>query len=181
MKNIIITFILVLFVILVYMSGKQPVQKVSRPTQNLVSSSTEKLVSKPQAGWKQYQSERYGFSIDYPEGLIVKEFDEGGNASTITFQNIKESKGFQIFVVPFSGNEITDERFKKDVPSGVRTNTENITIDGASGAAFYSKDPILSQTREVWFIKNNFLYEVTTIREHEAWLLEIMNTWRFIK
>jgi hypothetical protein len=132
------------------------------------------------AGSREYESERYGFSLFYPETLEVKEFDEGGNASTIIFQNPKEGIGFQIFVVPYAETQISDERFRKDVPSEVRTELENISIDGATGAAFYSKDLMLAETREVWFIKDGFLYEITTLREQSSWLSHIMETWLFI-
>ena len=135
---------------------------------------------KPSAGQSEYRSERYKFSLFYPKTIKVEEFDEGGGASTIVFQNPKEGLGFQIFIVPFSGNQITDERFKQDVPSGVRNELRNITVDGASGASFYSENILLGETAEVWFIKNGFLYEVIAPKVLNAWLSEIMQTWHFI-
>jgi hypothetical protein len=139
-----------------------------------------KVEREPPAGSREYKNEHYGFSLFYPETLEIKEFDEGGNASTIIFQNPKEAIGFQIFIVPYSEAQISDERFRRDVPSGVRTDVENIVIDGATGAAFYSRDLTLAETREVWFIKDGFLYEITTLREQSAWLSHIMETWLFI-
>src|SRR3990167_4223984 len=82
------------------------------------------------AGYKKYQSAKYGFSILYPEILAQKEIDEGGNASTITFQNPAEGKGFQIFVVPYEGEQVSEERFRQDIPSGVRENIEAVIVDG---------------------------------------------------
>ena len=38
----------------------------------------------------------------------------------------------------------------------------------------------MGDAREVWFIKNGFLYEVTTYKELDAWLASIMQTWKFI-
>jgi hypothetical protein len=48
-----------------------------------------------------------------------------------------------------------------------------------------SKDPDgfdakIGQTYEVWFIRDHFLYEITTYKELEPWLKEILSTWRFI-
>jgi hypothetical protein len=54
-------------------------------------------------------------------------------------------------------------------------------IDGASGIAFFGFDARVGQTREIWFIHNHFLYEVTTYKELDSWLNEIMSTWRFTK
>ena len=132
------------------------------------------------AGYKKYQSAKYGFSILYPEILAQKEIDEGGNASTITFQNPAEGKGFQIFVVPYGASQVTEAQFKKDAPSGVREGLQNIVIDGATGASFYSKNSALGETAELWFIHGGYLYEVTTLKPLAPWLSEIMQTWKFI-
>lgn len=137
-------------------------------------------VRQPPEGWREYRNNTYHFSLFYPETLSVKEFDEGGGASAIVFQNLEEGKGFQIFIVPFSGNQITDERFRKDVPSGLKKELKDITVDSAMGASFYSVNTILGETAEVWFIKNGFLYEVTAPRALDQWLSEIMRYWRFI-
>ena len=78
---------------------------------------------------------------------------------TVTFQNVDEVKGFQIFIVPYSESQISNARFKEDVPSGVHTGVQNITIQGATGATFYSSDESLGETAELWFIHGGFLYE----------------------
>lgn len=131
-------------------------------------------------GFEEFKSNNYNFSLFYPDGLSVEEYDEGGGASTITFQNIDSGLGFQIFIVPYYEDKITDERFYRDVPSGVRENLENKDVDGAMAAFFDSQNVLLGQTKEVWFINDGFLYEVSTIKDLESWLLEIMETWQFL-
>ena len=132
------------------------------------------------AGWREYKSEQYGFSLLYPEDLSVKEYDEGGRASTITFENVETLQGFQIFIVLFDGEQITEERFRQDIPSGVRKNLMDITVGGATGAAFYSEHDLLGETYEVWFIHGGYLFEVTTLKPLEQSLQSVMNTWHFL-
>ena len=143
--------------------------------------STHALARVVPQGMREYNDGRYKFSLLYPEALEVNAVDEGGGASTITFQNPSAGQGFQIFIVPFFEAQITDERFKRDVPSGVRTNVEEVMVDGAKGSAFYSRDLVLGETREVWFIKGGYLYEVTTLKALEADLLEVLKTWQFLE
>ena len=131
-------------------------------------------------GWKEYQNIAYDFSLFFPKDFEVREYPEGGGSITVTFQNIQKGEGFQIFILPYTEAQVSEERFRKDIPSAVRTDLTDINVDGATGAAFYSKDDILGDTREVWFVHKGFLYEVTALREQEAWLSEIMETWRFI-
>lgn len=132
-------------------------------------------------GWKEYRNSQYKFSLLHPTGLSVSERFEVGGAITIVFQNTKEQKGFQIFIVPYKEDQISEERFKKDVPSGVRTQVEEVSIDGVPAVAFYSKDTYLGDMREVWFIANGFLYEVVTIKSYERTLSDILLTLIFTK
>lgn len=132
------------------------------------------------SGAKEYQDARYGFSLLYPSDLAVSTFDEGGGASTITFQNVERAEGFQIFIVPYNESQVSEQRFKQDVPSGVRESLSNITVDGATAAAFYSTNTALGATREVWVVHGGFLYEVTTLKPLDTWLTAIIQTWKFL-
>ena len=128
----------------------------------------------------EYYDESYRFSLFYPKNLDVKKIDEGSGVSTIIFQNPQEGKGFQIFIVPYAGSQVSEDQFKKDVPSGVRKNVSEVVVDGVLGASFHSSSISLGETREVWFISNGFLYEVTAPRALEPWLSVILQTWKFL-
>ena len=132
------------------------------------------------AGQKEFRSDLYDFSVLYPQDLNVKVTNEGGGASTIVFEDDKTAQGFQIFIVPFAGSQITDERFKEDEPSGVRDSLKSVTIDGATGASFFGKNDAIGDTAEVWFIRGGYLYEVTALKLDAAWLSNIMTTWKFL-
>jgi hypothetical protein len=132
----------------------------------------------------EYTNDAFGFSLVYPEDLQVSTFDEGDGASTIVFQNVGGpdggARGFQIFVVPYGAGQMHDDQpLTQELPS-IRTELQEITIDGASGVAFYSATEALGDTHEIWFIHEGSLYEVTTLRVLEPWLSEIMQTWQFI-
>jgi hypothetical protein len=134
----------------------------------------------PPPGDNAYRNERFRFELFYAQDLKMKEFDEGGGAMTITFENKQTVQGFQIFAVPFGDAQITEERFRKDEPSGVRNDMRSITIDGAPGASFYSKSANLGDTAEVWFIHGGYLFEVTTPKVEAKWLSDVMTSWRWI-
>lgn len=131
-------------------------------------------------GWQEYRNVAYRFSLLHPQELEVKEYPEGGNALTITFQNAKKQEGFQIFVVPYQESQVSEERFRQDLPSGVRTGVTDVTVGGVTGAAFYSANATLGETLEMWFIHEGFLFEVTTLKPLDIWLTKIMQTLEFI-
>ena len=134
----------------------------------------------PPAGFKEYRHLTYHFSLFYPDDLSLKEYKENGMAFTVTFQDETGEKGFQVFVVPYGESQVTDGRFKTDVPSGVRQEAIDIMIDGTRGTMFWSENKAMGETREVWFIHGGFLYEVTTYKNLDEWLSQIMQTWKFL-
>lgn len=131
-------------------------------------------------GWREFRSELYGFSILYKDELTIKQFEEGGGAATFTFENASSTLGFQLFVVPYGEEKISQERFFKDSPSGVRENSKDLKVDKIVATSFYGKDEALGDTYEVWFIKNGLLYEVSTTRALESWLSTLIKTWLFL-
>jgi hypothetical protein len=146
------------------------------------ATSTTGSTQRAAAGSREYRNERYHFSFLYPEDLDVHVFDQEGGVEVITFEDkaVVSLVGFQILVVPYKDERISDEQFRRDLPSGVRTDVSNVTIDGVAGTAFYSVDASLGDTREVWFTHDGFLYEVTTYKALDEWLREILTTWQFI-
>jgi hypothetical protein len=131
-------------------------------------------------GYNEYLNTDYKFSVFYPQDLQFDQRDEGKGAKSIIFEDANGEKGFQIFVVPYSDTTITTERFKDDEPSGVLQDPVNMLVDGVKATAFYGHVPDFGDTREVWFIRDGFLYEVATYKELEPWLSEIMSTWKFL-
>ncbi len=131
-------------------------------------------------GFLEYKNFLLRFDLFYPSDLSVTEFDDGTSASTITFKSKKTGSGFQIFVVPYDKTEVTPEQFKKDSPLGVMKEPVEIMIDGTRATMFFGQDAALGETREVWFIKNGFLYEISSFKSLDGWLSKIMATWRFL-
>ncbi len=134
----------------------------------------------PPPGMKEYRSDPYRFSIFVPEGMTITERNKGEGASTITFEDVENEVGFEIFVVPYLEEQVSAERFRQDIPSGVRDGTKDVAIDGALGATFFSEHMGLGRTAEIWFVREGYLYEVMTIQPLSSWLEGIMAHWKFL-
>jgi len=83
-------------------------------------------------------------------------------------------------VIPYGQRQVSNERFKIDEPSGVRKDATTTIIDGVQGTMFFGSNDVMGDTREVWFIHNGYLYEVTTYKPLGALLSQVMATWKFI-
>lgn len=151
------------------------------PSGAIVDAAIISSPAEPLPGHIKYVNERYGFSFYHsPQGKIT-EYDEGQGAMTIVLENEQRVRGMQIFIVPYNEPTISDERFRADVPSGVRENVEMTTLGviGIPAVTFTSLDERLGETREIWFIYRGHLYEITTFKGVGNWFAPIIQSWRF--
>lgn len=133
---------------------------------------------------QQFIHPRYGFSVVVPKDLEIIRVDEGEGTETIVFTPTAEDAAavMQIFVTPYLPSEITAERLKKDVPGGEIKDITEVLIgvdNDIRAVRFLSDHPGLGEAREVWFLQNGYLFEVTTRAANDAWLASVLRTWQF--
>ncbi len=153
-----------------------PAIATARPTVAIYTPPTRTAPS----GMKEYRDEQYRFSLFIPDDMVVSRRTEEQGAATITFEDMSNARGFEIFIVPYLDPQVSEERFREDIPSGVRTDTRDVSIDGAVGATFHAVHDAIGETSEIWFIRDGYLYEVMTPRSSESWLATVMQTWDFL-
>ncbi len=149
-------------------------------TNGTSSTTSEAAAIAAPSGYLLYRNQQYHFSLYYPPNLAVHTYNEAGGAFTVALQDPTTNEGFEVYVTPYSGTQITQARFKLDEPSGVMDDPTNVVIDGVQATMFYGYNPIMGDTCEVWFIKGGLLYEVATFKALDPWLAQIMQTWQFI-
>lgn len=145
--------------------------------------------------YQQFTHPQYTFSVEYPKELEVERFQEGDDSETIIFQESlsagseQEKIGFQIFISPFGKDEIlTQNRILEDLPEAIIEEPQEAILGTLTGASeeerihallFWSHDPSIGKTREVWFTHDGYLYEITTYAYLDSWLAKILSTWNF--
>lgn len=133
-------------------------------------------------GYQTFTHPTFAFSVEYPNTFVIEAYKEKDGGETIIFQTQDEKKlGFQIFISPFGEDEvITRERILEDIPfTTVLEPQEAIIGDDIHALLFWSEDPRVGRTREVWFTYDGNLYEITTYAELDSWLAQILSSWRF--
>lgn len=130
-------------------------------------------------GFIHYWNTDYQFSLFYPTTYLVDEYKEDDGSITIVFQDPKDYNGFQVYITPYYTDKITDEQFKKDVPSGVKIGEQKTTLDGVEAVAFKSEDIDLGKTLEVWSIHYGYLYEILTQEGGEEIINNVVSSWKF--
>ena len=128
-----------------------------------------------------YTDSQYKFSFEYPKNFTATKFQEGEEGDTILVQEKESKKSFQIFISPFDEpGPLTKERILQDLPDLIINNPEQRVLkNGAVALIFFSEEESLGETREIWFIHNNHLYQVTTTKDLDSLVADIISTWRF--
>lgn len=128
-----------------------------------------------------FADSQYGFSFEYPKSFTATKFSDQEQTATILVQGEGGKNGFQIFIAPFDEpGPLTKERIVQDLPDMKITNAENRVLkNGIPALIFFSEETSLGKTREIWFIKNSYLYQVSTTAALDSLVAQIMATWRF--
>ncbi len=173
----------------IYRVSQAPEGQASQPSiatstvesEGIVTSYIPPTADSAPSGSHTYTNAEYGFSLMYPEELGVSDRQEEGNAHTTTFESVDGNKGFQIYIRPYGEDQITASQIQADTQGTGRGVPQEAFIGGGIRALiFYSNNAILGELREVWFMYDGYLFEVTTYKELDTWLAEIMKTWKFL-
>ena len=143
-------------------------------------SSSTPATTQVSADTRGYQNSAFHFGLIFPSNLQATEYKEQAGALTVSFQDPTTNEGFEVYVTPYSGTQIDEQRFKLDEPSGTYLNPTSVLIDGVTASKFNGYNAIMGTTTEVWFIHGGNLYEVATYEQLDTWLGQIMQTWKFI-
>ena len=147
-----------------------------------------------------YQDSTYRFSVNYPAGYTVQSVDDpdAGGTTILIQQNqgatLGQTGGIQIFVSPWSDSDtsITPDRIEQDIPDMTVNNPQEVDMavnqgstlgDGQSvgkGLAFESNNAAFGgASREVWFVFNGNLYQISTYLQYNDLLKAMLGTWKF--
>lgn len=123
-----------------------------------------------------YQSDT--FTIKLPDGFKGMSFPREDGQAVLVFENADGSKGFQVFTQAYAG-PLTADALQEEIPDLFIIGPENITVDAEPALAFYSQDPDIGETFEVWFVHEGLLYQVMTYRPLDSWLRDVLASWKF--
>lgn len=132
---------------------------------------------------RSYYNPELGISFNYPEGFNISGFKEGEAGYTILAQKPNSKDSFQIFASDFDEpGPITPERINQDLPD-MKIESPMAVLIGSdkktNALIFFSKNESLGRTREVWFVKNGKLYQLTTYADKDSLVGPILDTLRF--
>jgi hypothetical protein len=133
-----------------------------------------------------YTNSTYHFSLKMPEGYEVQDLPSAdGTGETIVLANTA-GDGIQIVISPFDedtggGYTLTKERILQDVPDLEIQQEQPLDVgDNYHGLAFLSNNPSFGgASREVWFVYQGNLYQISTYARLDDTLKAIFATWQF--
>ena len=143
-----------------------------------IPAGTDTLAPATDPARKRYTHPHPAFSVEFPADARVQTYKEGGEGTTVLFEG--PSGGFQVFVSPYGGDDTLDASdITRLYPFTVVKDPQTITINGTQAVLFWSSAEGVGNTREVWIAHSGWLFAVTARADRDAWLSELMTTWKF--
>lgn len=122
----------------------------------------------------EYLSASPKFSFLYPKSFNITRFREMGG-EVVLLQSSETQLGLQVFISDYSSSApVTINKLKSDLPDMQMIKPELISVGGASGVAFESEGMY-----EVWFAKNNKLYQITSYSHQKSLTDKIVSSWQW--
>lgn len=131
---------------------------------------------------KVYANSTYGFSLKIPEDFSTRESNMN-SSHTIVFENTK-GEGIQIVISPYDvkGVKVLTKDMIQSAILDMKITDDQVLDVGASyrGVAFKSdNDAFNGDSREVWFIFKDNLYQISTYSRFDELLKAMFATWEF--
>lgn len=123
-----------------------------------------------------YKNDQYKFEIKLPINAKVTNIEEVAGQSLL-IQNVGKDKEIQIYVSSLDEEMIlTEERIKQDIPDIKMEKFAEVKVDQIKAITFIDLD---QNTREVWFTRGGFLYQVTGDFKDDQLFGNIMESWKW--
>ena len=132
-------------------------------------------------GGETYQNEKYGFSLELPKGAEVSKVEDGGEngdgETILVSRGALDTYQMQIHITEFDEEiALSVERIKQDIPDIKMKDEGVVEVGGVKGVAFIDTE---QNTREIWFVRGGYLYQVTSEPVVDAAVGEVMQSWKF--
>ncbi len=129
-----------------------------------------------------YQNEQFRFSLKLPQGFTATQLPHDGKGTPVVLQDAA-GNGIQIYVTENVGDVrvLTERDIKSEIPDMQVTDAQEVEI-GADhkGVAFMSDNEAYNRaSREVWFIFNGNLYQISTYAHLDNLLQAMFSSWQF--
>jgi hypothetical protein len=126
------------------------------------------------------ESFSFSFPSDFTFSSMADQNTDNLQSDTLLFKGNQNTRNFQIHISSFDGTTLDVARIKRDIPSLDVEQPEKIAIDGAQGVAFLSKEAGSALvTREIWFVHDSKIYQVSTFKDFDQEMVSILSTWKW--
>jgi hypothetical protein len=132
---------------------------------------------------KIYSNSAFRFSLKHPQGFTVTNVPSGDTDETVFLIESADKKvGIQMVISPYGeDSDITGAMIRADLPDIKIDDAQTVEVGpNRLGLAFMSDNIAFGgKSREVWFVWNKNLYQISTYAEYDEFLKGLFGTWQF--
>jgi hypothetical protein len=119
---------------------------------------------------------------DFTFSPLTETNDKGEESETVLFKGNSDARNFQVHISTWDSPEgVTITKIQQDIPDLVIDNPEQVAVAGGRGVTFLSHDVGSTLiTREIWFSYGEKLYQVSTYKDFDQTMVDILSTWKWV-
>lgn len=129
-----------------------------------------------------YTNEQFRFALTLPQGFTATQLPFDGKGTPVVLQDVA-GNGIQIYVTENVGNVrvLREQDIKKQIPDMQVLNAQEVEVgNDHKGLAFLSDNEAYGgASREVWFVFQGNLYQISTYARLDNLLQAMFTTWKF--
>lgn len=129
-----------------------------------------------------YTDKKGRFNFIYPEGFTVNVAKENDDTDIVTLNKPGTDIGLQVRVIDAKeAVAITEEKIITDIPDMLVSDGVPVAINGkGKGLMFVSDNKDFGgNSREIWFSKGNFVYQMSMKMDYDNLAKMLLNEWKF--
>ena len=113
--------------------------------------------------------------MNLPEGATTTNVEDEEGETILVSKAAFDNFQMQIYIMPFDEDIVlTADRIKQDIPDIKMRDAREIKVGETKGVKFVDED---QNTKEIWFVRGGFLYQVSSILKDEKITEEIIKSW----
>jgi len=131
---------------------------------------------------EKYVNRELGFGFGHPPGYSASTFSNSPESTTLLLQHPDKRASLQIVVTQLDEPiTLTADYIRQELPQYPVNNPEPVRLGGKKrGVVFASENEKFGESREIWFTRNQVLYQISSYKAFDPFVKAIFSSFTFL-
>jgi len=157
----------------------QPTRRAQADTPEPIQSDVAKIQSRLT---EKYVNKTLGFGFGHPPGYSASTFSSDPESTTLLLQHPDKRASLQVVVTQLDEPiNLTADYIRQELPEYPVNNPEPVRLGGKKrGVVFASQNEKFGQSREIWFTRNQVLYQISSYKAFDPFVKAVFSSFTLL-